>query len=55
MIVCKECNKEYKILVDVDGRNLDANSIEIETPYCPFCGSDLEDDLEGFYDDELDL
>jgi len=55
MIVCKECNKGYKILVDIDGRNMDANNVEIDTPYCPFCGSYLKDDLENFYDDELDL
>jgi Zn-finger nucleic acid-binding protein len=50
MIVCKECNKEYKVLVDIDGRNMDAKNVEIETPYCPFCGEVSLDMDEDYYD-----
>lgn len=53
MLICVECNKGYKVLVDVDGRNLDAESMEIETPYCPFCGK-VSLDMDFLADDSLD-
>jgi hypothetical protein len=54
MTVCNDCNKEYKVVVDIDGRNMDANKIEMETPYCPFCG-EVSLDMDGNYNDEMDL
>jgi hypothetical protein len=42
-MVCDECNRVYIVKVDVDLRKyIDATELDIEIPYCPFCGSNIE-------------
>ena len=42
-MICNECNsQEYDIMVKEDlGFEVEAVELGLETPYCPFCGSDL--------------
>ncbi len=57
MTVCRACNKSYKVLIGVDDRYMDAEEIDEETVYCPFCGEDHryhQQSLE-FERDVLDL
>ncbi len=42
-MVCDECNHEYSVVVNVDGRAyVDSVELDIEIPYCPFCGNNVE-------------
>ena len=53
-MICEQCNSEYEVLVDVDGKEMvSATEMEIESPYCPFCGCECEDWRDGF--DEVDV
>jgi uncharacterized protein with PIN domain len=52
-MICRECNTEYEVLVDVDVKEMvPANDMDMETPYCPFCGEEQEW-RDGF--DEVDV
>jgi len=42
-MVCDECNQLYNVVVDVDGRDfVDVAELDIDIPFCPFCGSNVE-------------
>lgn len=52
-MICEQCNSEYEVLVDADGPMMvNVTEMEIETPYCPFCGCECEW-RDGF--DDVDL
>jgi len=42
-MICIECNsQEYDVFIkEDDGLEVDADVLGVETPYCPFCGSDI--------------
>lgn len=43
-MVCDQCNTEYNVLVDVDAKEMvSTEEMEMDTPYCPFCGCECED------------
>lgn len=43
VMICKECNsQEYAVMVIEDtGFEVDTGELGVETPYCPFCGTDI--------------
>ncbi len=51
-MVCRECGGVYDILIDNDKEMVLAPEMDIETPYCPFCGEEQEW-RDGF--DEVDV
>jgi hypothetical protein len=52
-MVCDQCNSKYEILVDVDAKEMiSAVELDMEIPYCPFCGCECEW-RDGF--DDVDL
>ena len=51
-MVCRECGGRYDVLVDNEKEMVSASDMEVETPYCPFCGEEQEW-RDGF--DEVDV
>ena len=39
---CTDCNKQFRILVDVDGPFVPTDEMDMEITFCPFCGMNLE-------------
>ena len=43
VMICNECNSPiYDVVIAEDlGFKTEANELGVETPYCPFCGTDI--------------
>lgn len=41
-IVCNECASEFKVISSITNK--------ISESYCPFCGSDIEDQIDEEYE-----
>lgn len=49
---CKQCNSDYDVRVDNGKEMMSAEEMDIEIPYCPFCG---EEDWRDGFEYELDI
>ena len=51
-MICNECNSEnYDVIVKEElGFEIEAVELDLETPYCPFCGTDLALAQRGGFD-----
>jgi hypothetical protein len=55
MSYCDGCNKEYKVVVQMDGYEETAHRLDLQVEYCPFCGENLErahNHVNGFDNEE---
>lgn len=55
-MICIECNsQEYDVFIKEDaGFEVEAIELGVDTPYCPFCGSDLDLAERGGFEPEDD-
>ena len=49
---CNDCNKQFKVMINLDGPFVSAEEIDLDIPYCPFCGIDLDIFVE---EEDVDL
>tara|TARA_Y100001951_G_scaffold92071_1_gene86580 strand:+ start:67 stop:255 length:189 start_codon:yes stop_codon:yes gene_type:complete len=53
-MICNECNSEpYDVIVKEElGFEIEAIELDLDTPYCPFCGTDIALAQRGGFDAE---
>jgi hypothetical protein len=55
MIGCRDCNKTYNVLLHEDGHKSCTTNLDIDIPFCPFCGYEIDLEEGTFDDTEMDI